>query len=244
MKRFVDIVLSLLGLIVLSPLIIPTLVAIWLQDYQSPFYIAPRVGKNGRDFKMVKLRSMVVNADRSGVDSTKSDDPRITAVGRFVRSYKLDELGQLVNVLKGDMSLVGPRPQVQRDVDLYTDEERLLLSVRPGITDFSSIVFSDEGEILRGSEDPDLRYNQIIRPWKSRLGLFYISHQTNLVDLKLIALTVLAVASRSAALRNVAQLLSNLGADPKLVQVARRESELQPFPPPGAVEIASDTAAV
>src|SRR5207247_4709716 len=103
----------------------------------------------------------------------------------LIRRYKLDELAQLWNVLKGDMSLVGPRPQVQRDVNLYTEEEYHLFDVKPGITDFSSIVFSDEGDILKGSSNPDLRYNQLIRPWKSRLGLFYARHHNFWIDLKL-----------------------------------------------------------
>ena len=120
---------------------------------------------------MVKLRSMIINADKNKVDSTASDDMRITRVGMMIRAYKLDELTQLINVLKGDMSLVGPRPNVQRDVDLYSETEKRLLSVKPGITDFSSIIFSDEGDILSGLDDPDIAYNQLIRPWKSRLGI-------------------------------------------------------------------------
>ena len=123
---------------------------------------------------MVKIRSMIINADKTGVDSTSSDDMRITSVGKVIRKLKLDELSQLWNVLIGDMSLVGPRPNVKSETDLYTKIEKNLLNVKPGITDFSSIVFSDEGDILSGSDDPDLLYNQLIRPWKSRLSLFYI----------------------------------------------------------------------
>ena len=144
---------------------------VYRQDKESPFYMAPRVGRNNTIFKMAKLRSMVSNADKSGVDSTSANDSRITPIGHKIRKYKLDELTQLWNVFIGDMSLVGPRPNVQRDVDLYTKDEKNLLNVRPGITDFSSIVFSDEGDILKDKKDPDLSYNQLIRPWKSRLGL-------------------------------------------------------------------------
>ena len=140
-------------------------------------------------FRMVKLRSMVVGAAKTGVDSTGNDDVRITAVGRLIRKYKIDEVMQLWNVLLGDMSLVGPRPNVKAETDLYTKEERVLLSVKPGITDFSSIVFSDEGNILEGQEDPDLAYNQLIRPGKSRLGLFYISKASIALDIRLIWLT-------------------------------------------------------
>ena len=123
-KRLFDIAVSLLGLIIASPILAPVIVAIWLQDFHSPFYVAPRVGKDGKLFRMVKLRSMVVDADKVGVDSTSARDSRITAVGHFVRRYKLDEVSQLWNVLKGDMSLVGPQPQVQRDVALYTEEKK------------------------------------------------------------------------------------------------------------------------
>ena len=120
---------------------IPICVLIWLQDFHSPFYIAPRVGKDGKIFKMVKLRSMIIDADKTWVDSTSSHDKRITPIGRFVRAYKLDEIPQLWNVLKGEMSFVGPRPNVKREVDLYTEIESNLLTVQPGITAISSIVF-------------------------------------------------------------------------------------------------------
>ena len=162
MKRIFDLTVSLILTIAVFPVISIVLFFVWIQDFKNPFYLAPRVSKNGGLFTMIKVRSMVVNADKNKIDSTKSDDPRITKVGRFVRKFKIDELGQIINVIKGDMSLVGPRPQVSRDVDLYSDEEKLLLSVKPGITDFASIVFSDEGEILEGADDPDLLYNQII----------------------------------------------------------------------------------
>ena len=233
-KRAFDIVLSLLGLLAASPILLPTIVAIWLQDFHSPFYIASRIGKNGEPFRMVKLRSMVVDADKSGVDSTAAGDPRITQIGQFVRAYKLDELSQLWNVLKGDMSLVGPRPQVARDVALYTNVEQQLLSVKPGITDISSIVFADEGEILEGSDDPDLEYNRRIRPWKSRLGLLYIEHQSLLLDLRLLWLTALTIVSREKALRGVQRVLLELNAGEQLVRVATRTQAPEPHPPPGA----------
>lgn len=186
---------------------------------------------------MVKLRSMVINADKVGVNSTAAEDKRITAVGKLIRKFKLDEFTQLWNVLRGEMSLVGPRPQVRQDVDLYTDQEKHLLDAKPGITDFSSIVFSDEGDILAGAEDPDLLYNQIIRPWKSRLGLFYIANSSFLLDIKLILLTVLAIISRQKALTGVVYLLQKLGAKEQLVQVAARRQPLTPHPPPGAESI-------
>lgn len=238
MKRLFDIVFSFVGLLVMAPVILLFILLIWLQDFSSPFYLAPRVGRNGQLFRMVKLRSMVPGADKGGVNSTSTDDNRITWVGHIIRRYKLDEFSQLWNVLIGQMSIVGPRPQVQRDVNLYTEEERDLLDVRPGITDLSSIVFSDEGDILEGSEDPDLRYNQVIRPWKSRLGLFYIQKQTFFLDIFIILLTVIAIASKSLALRGVQRILKKWDADAKLIKVARRDETLYPYPPPGSNEVA------
>jgi hypothetical protein len=135
------------------------------------------------------------------------------------------------------MSLVGPRPNVARDVALYTQEERELLSVRPGITDFSSIVFADEGDILRDSKDPDLDYNQLIRPWKSRLGLLYVRHGNSWIDLQLIFLTALAIVSRAMALRRVQAMVSSLSSDPLLIEVTARKTKLLPFPPPGSTKI-------
>ena len=240
MKRIFDIGCSFSGLLLMAPVLLIFMFLIWLQDFHSPFYVAPRVGKNGKPFNMVKLRSMVHGADKSGVDSTAAGDMRITAVGRLIRRYKLDEFSQLWNVLLGQMSLVGPRPNVQRDVDLYTDEEKHLLDVRPGITDFSSIVFSDEGDVLADADDPDLLYNQIIRPWKSRLGLFYVSHNSFLLDIKLIFLTIIAIVSRKKALKGVQKILTELGADQQIIAVAGRKSKLQPYPPPGASEIVTE----
>lgn len=237
MKRILDVVLSLTGLMFASPLLLPVMFLVWRQDGYSPFYIAQRVGKDGKQFRMVKLRSMVRNADRSGVDSTSGADPRITPLGHFIRRYKLDELTQLWNVLIGDMSLVGPRPNVKRETDLYTPAEKRLLSVKPGITDFASIVFSDEGDILRNQADPDIAYNQLIRPWKSRLGLFYVGNRTVMLDLRLILLTALAIASRRAALVRVQLLLRERGAPEQLCRIAGREDELVPYPPPGMTTI-------
>lgn len=234
MKRLFDFFISLAGLAAASPILLPVMLLVWLQDYKSPFYIASRVGRGESTFRMVKMRSMVVNADASGVDSTAGDDPRITGVGRFVRKYKIDELTQLWNVLLGDMSMVGPRPNVKRETDLYTNEEKALLSVKPGITDLASIIFSDEGDILENSADPDIDYNQLIRPWKSRLGLFYIQNRTIFLDFQLILLTAVAILSRDRAIKGVTGILIRLGADEEMVRVAKREEPLKPTPPPGS----------
>jgi len=236
-KRGVDVLLSLIGLILASPILIPVMFLVWKQDRHSPFYVAERMGKNEKPFKMVKLRSMIKNADAQGIDSTSANDMRITPVGHFIRSYKLDELTQLWNVLKGDMSLVGPRPNVKRETDLYTLQEKILLSVKPGITDFASIVFSDEGEILADKADPDIAYNQLIRPGKSRLGLFYIQKKNLLVDLSLILFTALAIVSKQRALKALSRLLKVLRASQDLLNIASREKPLTPQPPPGAINL-------
>lgn len=239
MKRLFDIVFSFFGLLILSPILVVFMYLVYRQDKESPFYMAPRVGKNKRIFKMAKLRSMVSNADQSGVDSTGANDMRITPIGHKIRKYKLDELTQLWNVFLGDMSLVGPRPNVKRDTDLYTDIEKELLTIRPGITDFSSIVFSDEGDILADKKDPDLSYNQLIRPWKSRLGLLYIKNQTVFLDLKLIYFTVVAIVSKQKALIWIESQLRTMNADDDIIAISKREISLYPSPPPGSDDIVS-----
>lgn len=240
MKRLFDAVAAGVGLLAVSPVLLLAMFLIWLQDRRSPFYVASRVGKDEQTFQMVKLRSMVVDAEKSGVDSTGADDRRITPVGHFIRRFKMDELTQLWNVLKGDMSLVGPRPNVKKETDLYTEVERRLLSVRPGITDFASIVFADEGEVLKGKPDPDIAYNQLIRPGKSLLGLLYVDKRTLWLDIRLCWLTGVALVSRSRALVGVQQLLRSLGAEPELVKLAGRAGALDPSPPPGRDQLVID----
>ncbi len=215
------------------PLIIVFSLLIWLQDFKSPFYIADRVGKYGKQFKMIKFRSMIVNASSSGVDSTAEDDNRITDIGKVVRKFKIDEIPQLFNVFIGQMSFVGPRPNVLNETNLYSKVENKILTVRPGITDFSSIVFSDEGDILKGSKNPDLRYNQIIRPWKSRLAIIYIENQSLLIDIKLIIWTILGIINKRLVLKNITNFLINIDCDQKLINACKRDKELEPFPPPG-----------
>ncbi len=235
-----DFVIAMFGLLIASPVLLPLLFLVWMQDRQSPFYIAHRVGKDERLFNIVKLRSMVVNADKNGVDSTSNSDVRITPIGHFIRNYKLDELTQLWNVLLGDMSLVGPRPNVQSETDLYTTTEKKLLSVKPGITDFSSIIFSDEGNILAGRQDPDLSYNQLIRPWKSRLGLIYIAHQSMWLDIQLVFYTIATIVSKSHAISWVVKKLDDFDAGEDVIKVSRRDKTLVPHPPPGTDQIVTE----
>ena len=236
-KRILDTLISFIALVALLPLLLFFSLLIFFQDFKSPFYVAPRVGKDSKNFKMIKLRSMVVDADKSGVDSTASNDLRITTIGSWVRKFKLDELTQLINVLKGEMSLVGPRPNVLAETKLYSQEENVLLSVKPGITDFASIVFSDEGEILKDSEDPDLEYNQLIRPGKNYLGLFYIKNSNLFLDVSLCFITLIAIISRSKALSMVNRILRRLNASDEMIDIALREKPLKPMAPPGLSDI-------
>lgn len=225
-KRIFDFLLALAGLLLLSPILLPVAVAVWAYDRHSPFYWATRSGLHQRPFQMLKLRSMVVNAEKSGVASTSADDSRITPIGRFIRSYKLDEISQLYNVLRGEMSLVGPRPNLPREVAKYSSAEMDLLSVRPGITDFASIVFSDEGEILRGSADPDLDYDRLIRPWKSELGLLYVKKHSLALDIQILWWTIVVVVSRPRGLAGVVRMLKRLDARELLCEVAGRRRSL------------------
>lgn len=237
LKRCLDIVFSVVGLIIAVPVLVPTLIAVWAQDGHSPFYTPKRVGQNGKSFTMLKIRSMIVDADKSRIDSTKADDDRITPVGHFIRRAKLDEVMQLANVLIGTMSLVGPRPNIDREVALYTEEEQKLLSVKPGITDPASIVFSDLAEILEGQQDANIAYNQLVRPWKSRVSLFYIENATPATDIRVIFCTVLLLASRQKSLEYLSKLMIKLGASKELVRLTQRHEPLRPTPPPGALEI-------
>jgi len=192
-KRIFDFLGSLLGLVLLSPVLLLIALLIKVDSRGPVFYRGVRVGLFGGVFKIFKYRTMIINADKVGGSSTPDDDPRLTRLGKFLRRYKLDELPQLINVLKGDMSLVGPRPQVQWAVDLYTPEQRTVLTVRPGITDYASVHFPNEGEILKGSTNPDQDYMEKIHPKKMRLSLEYVRERSLWVDLKIIFQTIAAI---------------------------------------------------
>jgi lipopolysaccharide/colanic/teichoic acid biosynthesis glycosyltransferase len=154
----------------------PFALAVWLEDRHAPFFAGPRVGRRWKPYRQFKIRSMVPSAEQSGVDATPANDRRITRVGHVIRRIKLDELPQLLNVLAGDMSLVGPRPNCLRECLMYSDAEKRILDVNPGITDIASIVFFDEENILAAATtDPDLGYHQLVRPWKSRFCLLYLA---------------------------------------------------------------------
>ena len=207
MKRCFDIIISFCSLIVLSPVLIFTAIRIKLEDPGPIFYRGLRVGLNGNPFRIFKFRTMIHDAEKLGGPSTANDDPRITRVGSLLRKYKLDELPQLINVLKGDMSIVGPRPEVKYYTELFTDEEKIILSVRPGITDWASIWNSDEGAVLAGAKDTEKAYMDLIRPKKLKLQLKYVRERSFWTDLRIIFLTILAIVQpESQAVREMKNL--------------------------------------
>lgn len=189
MKRLFDIVVSAAALAVFSPLLLA--VAIWVKvDSPGPvFYRGQRAGRGNRPFGIFKFRSMVVDADRVGGSSTSGEDPRVTRSGRFIRKYKIDELSQLLNVLRGDMSLVGPRPEVLSYTQAYSGELLEIFRERPGITDWASIWNADEGAVLAGAKDPDRAYEVLIQPTKLQLQLRYVRTRSLWTDLKIIFYT-------------------------------------------------------
>ena len=178
MIRFFDIIFSIMGLVILSPLFIVLYLLIRLESKGGGFYSQERIGKNGKPFKLYKFRSMRIGSDKKGLITIGEKDNRITKTGFILRKYKLDELPQLWNVFIGNMSLVGPRPEVKKYTDLYTDEQRQVLKVRPGITDWASIKYVDENKILGEAKDPDEAYVTLIMPNKIKLNMVYINHQT------------------------------------------------------------------
>ena len=190
MIRVFDILFSSVGLIILFPIFIILYILICLESKGGGFYKQLRVGKEGKDFYVFKFRSMRTGSDQRGLITVGSKDSRITQIGYFIRKYKLDELPQLFNVLKGDMSLVGPRPEVRKYVDLYTNEQRKVLSVRPGITDYASIEYIDENTILGKAVDSDKAYIERIIPDKIRYNIKYINNQSLSEYFKIIFLTI------------------------------------------------------
>ena len=201
MKRIFDIVASGIGLILLSPLFI--ILTIWIKcDSIGPvFYKQVRVGRNNMDFQLFKFRSMRVGSDKKGLITVGGHDPRITRSGYYIRKYKLDEFPQLINVFKGDMSLVGPRPEVRKYVDMYTEEQMHVLDVRPGITDLASIRYRNENELLERVNDPDKYYVEVIMPDKLRINLEYVARHSFTFDIRLIFQNILELLYRNSPKR-------------------------------------------
>jgi lipopolysaccharide/colanic/teichoic acid biosynthesis glycosyltransferase len=196
MKRAIDFALSLVGLILLAPAFVALAILVKSSSKGPIFFRGTRVGRNGKLFRIFKFRTMVANAERLGGSCVADDDVRITPAGRWLRKFKLDELPQLLNVLNGTMSLVGPRPEVEKFVKLFNEEEKKILNLRPGITDWATLWDSDEGAALLGSSDPEQTYLEAIRPEKIRLQLEYFYNQSFWVDSKILATTVWLVIKR------------------------------------------------
>ena len=192
-KRAMDIVLSACALAILWPLLLLIALAIWIDDPGPVFYRQVRVGRDGKTFRIFKFRSMVMDADKKGLAITVGRDSRITRVGAVLRKTKLDELAQLLNVLLGQMSFVGPRPEVPKYVELYTPYQRQVLLVRPGITDYASIAYRNENDLLAGAPNPETMYIEQIMPDKIELNMKYLREISPLADIRLILKTIVAV---------------------------------------------------
>ncbi len=189
LKRLFDILFSVIILIVLSPIFILVSILIIIDNGFPIFYLQKRVGKHFQEFNLIKFRSMKKNADKKGLLTVGSNDNRITQIGYYLRKLKIDELPQFINVLKGEMSVVGPRPEVKKYVDLYTNEQKLVLSIKPGITDYASLKYIDENDILSQSENPEKTYINKVMPEKLSINLEYIHHYSFWSDIKIIAQT-------------------------------------------------------
>lgn len=194
-KRIFDIIFSLTGLILLSPVLIVISILIKFDSKGQVLYKQTRVGRNNKDFKLLKFRTMNPDSDKKGLLTVGGRDPRITKTGYYLRKYKLDELPQLINVLYGEMSFVGPRPEVRKYVELYTEDQKSVLNVSPGITDVASIKYKNENELLEKAEDPEKYYIEKIMPDKIKLNLEYINERSFFKDFKVIMKTLSAVIS-------------------------------------------------
>jgi lipopolysaccharide/colanic/teichoic acid biosynthesis glycosyltransferase len=190
-KRLFDIIFSLFGLIVSSPLLVVFSILIKRESPGPAFYMGERVGRGGRVFRMFKFRSMVMNADKIGGPSTSADDPRLLKIGKFLKDHQFDELPQFINILKGDMSFVGPRPEVPSEVATYDKETKdAILSVKPGLTDLATLENVHESEVLRGAQDPHEAYRRLIQPTKLRLAKEYVKTRSFWLDIKIILRTI------------------------------------------------------
>ena len=190
-KKIFDFLVSFFGLIIFSPLFLIIAILIKLDSEGPVFYRGERIGKDGKPFRIFKFRTMVKDAEKLGGPSTSADDPRLTKLGKVLRKYKVDELPQLINVLKGEMSLVGPRPEVPSEVETYNEEtKKIILSVKPGMTDLATLANLHEEEILKGSEDPHQTYRKLLKPQKLKLAVEYVKKRSFWLDLVIILKTI------------------------------------------------------
>ena len=225
-KRILELSLSILILCIIFPIIIISMILIVIEDpSESPLFLHKRVGENHKIFKLLKLRSMK-KVNGYSFSSTSSNDPRILKIGNLIRKFKIDELPQLFNIIRGEMSFVGPRPNVYEDVIKYNNYEKRLLNLKPGITDPSSIIFSDESEILKNSKNPDNDYNLIIRPWKNLFAIYYFKKNNYFSDFIVICLTVSSAFKKKFAL-NVLSNLMRIKDNQLSYQIINRKIDLK-----------------
>ena len=195
LKRIFDIIFSFLGLLTLFPFLLLLSIFILFDSRGGVFYFQKRVGRNNRDFSLIKFRTMITGADKNGLITVGNNDVRITPVGKFLRKYKIDELPQLINILMGDMSFVGPRPEVRKYVEMYNEEQRKVLRLRPGLTELASLEYFHENEMLSKTNDPEKTYIEEIMPHKLALNLKYIEKQNFFFDLGIIFKTIAKIFS-------------------------------------------------
>jgi lipopolysaccharide/colanic/teichoic acid biosynthesis glycosyltransferase len=209
-QRTAEYILYLVIGIICLPVIVFFALLIYLCDRRNPFYMATRVGQNGLEFKMIKLRSMIVGADQKGPVAIASNDRRLTLLGKFIRRTKIDELPQIINILKKDINLMGPRPQLPSEVASFTPKEKEILRIKPGIMDISSIVFADLDKLLASYQDPYLAYAHLVRPWKSRLAILYTRNKSFYLDGLIFLFTFANFIARKWTLRQLAKRVTKL----------------------------------
>lgn len=233
-KRPLELIITIMALAIAAPVVLPILGIVWSRDLRPPIRLATRIGKNGRPFRLATLRATTATA----VPTANLPDARRSAepdwLDRITRKLRFDTLLPLCNVIAGHMSLVGPQPSLPSEAAGFTSIEKRLLDVRPGVTDFAAIVFADECDILRNSADPELDFNRLIRPWKSRLGLFYIENRSLALDRDLLLATCVSIGSRRRGRALIERRLAELEAPPEIREIASRRVALAPCLPPGA----------
>ena len=240
LKNIFDYLLAFLLIVILFIPTIIILIIVYKEDFKNPIYFSKRVKKNNKIFSLLKIRSMKILNQKNVVTSTSYNDPRISKIGSIIRRYKIDEIPQLINIINNEMSFVGPRPNVVEEVKLYTNHEKKLLNVKPGITDYASIIFSDESEILKNSSNPNLDYNLLIRPWKSLIGIYYVENRSFFMDIEILFLTLFSLFDRVLVTRYISKKLLKYDFETysKLFTPTR---ELKPLPPPGSNKLVSQS---
>ena len=230
--NFFQRILALIIFTILSPILLAVTILVWVYDGRNPFYTPYRVGKNGKLFRMIKLRSMVYQADSINIVATAVNDKRITPIGKFIRALKLDEFFQLINVIKGDILLIGPRPQLISEYESFTENEKHIVDVNPGISDFASLFLSKMENFLANYEDPYDAYFTRCRPIKSRLALFYVKHRSILVDMQLLFYNFTNFIDHKWTLKHMANMIIKLGDCGIAYKVLCGEQEMYPMPLP------------